>query len=88
MSLTLIQGYSSAEEEEDKAELHHNHDFHYHSSSDDDDDDGDNEDDEASAAFNRSMRDRSLFDLPQPSASGLPSAFDAFSEVNFIYLLP
>lgn len=81
MSLALIQGYSSAEEEEE-AQTHLDNDDQLHSHTSSDDDDGDF--DQASAAFNRSIRDRSLFDLPQPNSSGLPSAFDAFSEVDFI----
>ncbi|KAL5857299.1 hypothetical protein ACOSQ3_004757 [Xanthoceras sorbifolium] len=63
MSLTLIQGYSSAEEEENE--------LHYQNSSDDQDD--------ASAGGNHN----SAFDHLKPSAaSGLPSAFDAFSEIS------
>lgn len=79
MSLALLQGYSSAEEEAE-----HNSVFN-HTSSDDDD-----EDLAAAAAsaastvtVNLSIRDKSLFELPQPSSQpGLPSAFDAFSEVR------
>ncbi|KAL4036697.1 hypothetical protein IC575_000261 [Cucumis melo] len=79
MSLALLQGYSSAEEEAE-----HNSVFN-HTSSDDDD-----EDLAAAAAsaastvtVNLSIRDKSLFELPQPSSQpGLPSAFDAFSEVS------
>ncbi|KAF4375876.1 uncharacterized protein LOC115725034 [Cannabis sativa] len=88
MSLSLIQAYSSAEEEEEEAQnglTHQKQDLRYNSSSDDDNDDDHNlndvDEDDESAAINRSIRDRSLFDLPQPSVSGLPSAFDAFSEV-------
>ncbi|PON39087.1 hypothetical protein TorRG33x02_343620 [Trema orientale] len=80
MSLALIQGYSSAEEEDEAQPQDHDH-LHYHTSSDVGDDDND-ADADAEAAFNRSIRDRSLFDLPQPNASGLPSAFDAFTEVS------
>ncbi|MED6137457.1 hypothetical protein PIB30_065207 [Stylosanthes scabra] len=74
MSLSLIQGYSSAEEDDHP----HLHD----SSSDDDDHHHDALAAEPSAASHPSLGDRSIFDRPQPSsASGLPSAFDAFSEV-------
>ncbi|KAL5562907.1 hypothetical protein UlMin_032654 [Ulmus minor] len=70
MSLALIQSYSSAEEEEEEAEAQ--------------DHDSSSDGDEPSSTLNSSLADRSLFDLPQPSsnASGLPSAFDAFSEVS------
>ncbi|KAM6554467.1 hypothetical protein CsatB_015229 [Cannabis sativa] len=89
MSLSLIQAYSSAEEEEEEEAqnglTHQKQDLRYNSSSDDDNDDDHNlndvDEDDESAAINRSIRDRSLFDFPQPSVSGLPSAFDAFSEV-------
>lgn len=74
MSLSLLQGYSSAEEEEEVQEPEHAH-LQYPNSSDDDDDD------EASAV---SVRDKSFVDLPPPSSgSGLPSALDVFSEVLF-----
>lgn len=68
MSLSLLQGYSSAEEEaDDDAGLLRN-------SSDDE------EGDESGRAV------RSYSALPDsirpPGASGLPSAFDAFSEVT------
>ena len=76
MSLDLIQGYSSAEEEdEQEKEQPQNDDVLHRDSSDDDDDD------DSSASVNRSIVDRSLFDRPHPNASGLPSAFEAFSEV-------
>ncbi|KAG5029096.1 hypothetical protein GmHk_05G013491 [Glycine max] len=75
MSLSLIQGYSSAEDE-DQPQPH--------------DSDLEDSDDEAAAAASwtaaanhPSLGDRSIFDhVPNPpSASGLPSAFDAFSEI-------
>ncbi|XP_041011767.1 uncharacterized protein LOC121255480 isoform X1 [Juglans microcarpa x Juglans regia] len=79
MSLSLLQGYSSAEEEAQEQEPHHAH-LHYPNSSDDDDDD---DEDEASAARNHSVRRKSFVDLPQPSSvSGLPSALDVFSQVS------
>ncbi|KAG7022548.1 hypothetical protein SDJN02_16282 [Cucurbita argyrosperma subsp. argyrosperma] len=76
MSLALLQGYSSAEEEAEDTSVFNN------TSSDDDD-----QDLVVAAAstvtVNLSIRDRSLFELPQPSSHpGLPSAFDAFSEVS------
>lgn len=76
MSLSLIQGYSSAEEEEEDQP-------HIHNSVSDDQDDADYNSAEPSAASHPSLGDRSIFDHhpPPPSASGLPSAFDAFSEV-------
>ncbi|KAK7274662.1 hypothetical protein RIF29_15758 [Crotalaria pallida] len=77
MSLSLIQGYSSAEEEEDDDQHQH-----LHNSSDSDDDDAAAAD-TSSAAPHPSLSNRSIFDLPQPSsASGLPSAFDVFSEIS------
>ncbi|XP_045825301.1 uncharacterized protein LOC123917584 [Trifolium pratense] len=78
MSLSLIQGYSSAEEEEEDQQKPHIHD----SDTDDLDDVNDNAV-EPSAASHPSLGDRSIFDHhpPPPSASGLPSAFDAFSEI-------
>ncbi|KAL1366194.1 hypothetical protein HN51_014061 [Arachis hypogaea] len=75
MSLSLIQGYSSAEEDDHP---------HLHDSSSDDDDAAHHDAvaAEPSAASHPSLGDRSIFDRPQPSsACGLPSAFDAFSEV-------
>ncbi|CAL0318304.1 unnamed protein product [Lupinus luteus] len=72
MSLSLIQGYSSASEEEED---------HY-SSSDNDAEDA-NAGEPSSAANHPSLYDRSIFSVPQPSsASGLPSAFEVFSEVR------
>ncbi|KAK2663523.1 hypothetical protein Ddye_002097 [Dipteronia dyeriana] len=68
MSLTLIQNYSSADDEEEEQE-----ELHYHNSSDDHDD--------ASAAAG--SYNSSVFHISKPSsASGLPSAFDVFSEVS------
>jgi len=77
MSLSLIQGYSSGEEEEEEDQPH------IHDSDSDDQDDADYNSTEPSAASHPSLGDRSIFDHhpPPPSASGLPSAFDAFSEV-------
>lgn len=81
MSLALLQGYSSAEEEEEQGTIGNG--THYQNSSDDDGGVGDSDGGEASVAAHPSLRDRSMFDLPQPSAApGLPSAFDAFSEVS------
>lgn len=80
MSLSLIQGYSSAEDEPDQDQTN-NSDLEH---SDDD------APAPAAAVGHPSLGDRSIFDhLPNPpSASGLPSAFDAFSEVtNFPWLL-
>ncbi|KAK4271245.1 hypothetical protein QN277_019966 [Acacia crassicarpa] len=80
MSLSLLQGYSSAEEEEKETV---GNGTNYQNTSDDDSHDGDSDGGEASVADHPSLRDRSMFDLPQPSvAPGLPSAFDAFSEVS------
>ncbi|KAJ7946710.1 Plant/MHJ24-14 protein [Quillaja saponaria] len=74
MSLSLIQGYSSAEEDEQEAIVD---EFQHQNSSDDEDGN------EPSAVVHPSLGDRSLFDIPHPStASGLPSAFDAFSEIS------
>ncbi|XP_058085723.1 uncharacterized protein LOC131233132 [Magnolia sinica] len=66
MSLSLIQGYSSAEEEEER--------FTHEDSEEDDE----NED----VNPNRSASLNSLFDLPKSSRDSLlPSALDAFSEI-------
>lgn len=76
MSLSLIQGYSSAEDEEEAKE--NDEQLHFQNSSDDDGD----------ATANRSIGYNSLFDIPKPSsASGLPSAFDVFSQVKFLFIL-
>ncbi|XP_059447664.1 uncharacterized protein LOC132179056 [Corylus avellana] len=73
MSLSLLQGYSSAEEEEQVQEPEHAH-LQYPNSSDDDDDDD---------AYAVSVNDKSFVDLPPPSSgSGLPSALDVFSEIS------
>ncbi|KAI4299084.1 hypothetical protein L6164_032576 [Bauhinia variegata] len=78
MSLAPLQGYSSVEEDEQEA-LDNGTQY---SNSDDDEDGGGK--DEPPAVAHPSLGDRSLFDLPQPSStSGLPSAFDAFSENSF-----
>lgn len=76
LALSLIQGYSSPEEEEEEYTL--TDDLRRGSDSSD----GDEFDNDPSAAVNRSIADRTFFDLPQPNASGLPSAFEAFSEVS------
>lgn len=73
MSLSLIQGYSSAEDEQDQDQTQNS--------------DLENSDDDApvaTAVGHPSLGDRSIFNhLPNPpSVSGLPSAFDAFSEVT------
>lgn len=70
MSLALLQGYSSAEEEEedDQQQL-----LREEISSDDDEND---------AAPKTSRSYKPLFDPNPPSSSVLPSAFDAFAEVN------
>lgn len=85
MSLALLQSYSSAEEEEEEAEQVH---LRYNSSDEDGDDENDRR--EASASLSRPISDGSFFDLPNPSsnASGLPSAFDAFSEVYLFLFSP
>lgn len=78
MSLSLLLGYSSAEEEQEAI-----HDGFQHRDSSDDDDDGDHDDAaQLTADAHPSLRDRSIFEQPHPSASGLPSAFDVFSEVS------
>ncbi|KAF2309018.1 hypothetical protein GH714_000126 [Hevea brasiliensis] len=74
MSLSLIQGYSSAEEEEEPLS------DDYRVSSDDDDEG----DDSSAVAGGRSLSYKSVFDQSAPSngSSGLPSALDAFSEIS------
>lgn len=75
MSLSLLQGYSSAEDEE-APDLDHTH---YRDSSDEDDDIGVKNNSSAPKRY-----DSSVFDFPDPSRkSALPSAFDAFSQVLF-----
>lgn len=71
MSLALLQGYSSAEEEEVDDPIH------FPNSSEDDGGD----DERPRRPFSAGSP---LLDVPKPSSnlSGLPSAFDAFSEVN------
>ncbi|XVE49569.1 hypothetical protein DITRI_Ditri01bG0092200 [Diplodiscus trichospermus] len=77
MSLSLLQGYSSAEDEE--AAGHEQ--IHYGDSSDDDDENDDIGVKNQSAAPKR--YDSSVFDFPDPSLkSALPSAFDAFSQIS------
>ena len=74
MSLSLLQGYSSAEEEAAEHDQ-----IHYRDSSDDDED-GDVGVKNHSAAPKR--YDSSVFNFPDPSRkSALPSAFDAFYQV-------
>lgn len=72
MSLSLIQGYSSAEEEEEAP----SEDYGYFS-------DDDEHDDSSSVAGGRSLSYKPVFEQSAPSngSSGLPSALDAFSEV-------
>ncbi|KAG8500423.1 hypothetical protein CXB51_004356 [Gossypium anomalum] len=78
MSLSLLQGYSSAEDEE-PAEPDH---IHYGDSSDDDDDYGGGGGIKNHSAAPKRY-DSSVFDFPDPSRkSDLPSAFDAFSQVS------
>ncbi|KAL9417236.1 hypothetical protein AB3S75_040252 [Citrus x aurantiifolia] len=68
MSLSLIQDYSSAGEEKEEED---DEQIHYQSSSDDEAN--------ASAAAKRTV----LYDLPRNSVdSGLPSAFDVFSQIS------
>ncbi|KDO47139.1 hypothetical protein CISIN_1g026747mg [Citrus sinensis] len=68
MSLSLIQDYSSAGEEKEEED---DEQIHYQSSSDDEAN--------ASAAAKRTVR----YDLPRNSVdSGLPSAFDVFSQIS------
>ncbi|KAL2343790.1 hypothetical protein Fmac_005075 [Flemingia macrophylla] len=76
MSLSLIQGYSSAEDEEE--DQPHNSDV------EDSGDEATATTIAAATAAHASLGDRSIFDhLPNPpSASGLLSAFDAFSEIS------
>lgn len=70
MSLSLLQSYSSAEEEEGgNGELG---DPQYQNSSDD----------EENCAVLKNPSYKPLFDPNPPPSSTLPSAFDAFSEVN------
>lgn len=68
MSLSLLQSYSSAEEEDDPQHL-----LQEELSTDDDSDD-------VVPRTNRSYKP--LVDPNPASSSSLPSAFDAFSEVN------
>ncbi|KAF8044146.1 hypothetical protein BT93_A2203 [Corymbia citriodora subsp. variegata] len=69
MSLALLQGYSSAEEEEGDDPIHY-------ANSSEDDRDGERPRRPLNAGS-------ALFDVPKPSSnsSGLPSAFDVFSEI-------
>ena len=76
MSLSLLQGYSSAEEEEEEEaekERFSDEDF--------------SEDDDEIAA-NRSASENPFSQLPKSSSNSLlPSAFDVFSEVMTIFAL-
>ncbi|KAJ0077980.1 hypothetical protein Patl1_37012 [Pistacia atlantica] len=74
MSLALIQDYSSAEEVEEEEEDYQQQ-SNYQNSSD--------EQDDAVPVPNSSNHYNPIFDLPKPSdASGLPSAFDVFSQIS------
>lgn len=77
MSLSLIQGYSSAEEDQDQPQPQP-----LNSDLQDSDDDA-TVTATVAAGDHPSLGDRSIFDhLPNPpSSSGLPSAFDAFAEI-------
>lgn len=68
MSLSLIQGYSSAEEEEEQEEPQYQK-----SSSDEENDD----------VIPQKNRYKPIFDPNPASSSSLPSALAAFSEVKF-----
>ncbi|CAN0921336.1 hypothetical protein LINGRAHAP2_LOCUS32536 [Linum grandiflorum] len=78
MSLALIQSYSSAEDEENPQTA----------SADDyifsDDDEEDEDEENGTSSKIRSLSYKSVYDpsAASNSASGLPSAFDAFSEVS------
>ncbi|KAK3007387.1 hypothetical protein RJ639_017464 [Escallonia herrerae] len=73
MSLSLLQGYSSAEDDQQEPELRL-------ISSDEDDDDSEVNDDVLETSL---IGKNPSFEPPKPSSSSLlPSAFDAFSEVN------
>ncbi|KAK3031496.1 hypothetical protein RJ639_036010 [Escallonia herrerae] len=73
MSLSLLQGYSSAEDDQQEPELR------LINSSDEDDDDSEESDDVLETL---PIGKKPSFELPKPSSSLLPSAFDAFSKVN------
>ncbi|PIN02043.1 hypothetical protein CDL12_25446 [Handroanthus impetiginosus] len=68
MSLTLLQGYSSAEEEEDEQQQF----LGEENSSDDQEND----------AVPKTRSYKPLFDPNPASSSSLPSAFDAFSQIS------
>ena len=78
MSLSLLQGYSSAEEEDDQQPQHP---YLQNSDEDEEDDDEDEQNDKEGA-----IHDKSFIKLPIPSSgsgsSGLPSVLDLFSEVH------
>ncbi|KAI3789021.1 hypothetical protein L2E82_01805 [Cichorium intybus] len=75
MSLSLLQGYSSAEEEEDEQK-------YINSSDDEEDDDRRHEDASGDRTINNNFK-KPLFDPPNPStSSSLPSALVAFSEIS------
>ena len=80
MSLSLLQGYSSAEEEDDQQPQHP-----YLQNSDEDEEDDDEDEDEQNDKEG-AIHDKSFIKLPIPSSgsgsSGLPSVLDLFSEVH------
>lgn len=80
MSLSLLQGYSSAEEEDDQQPQHP-----YLQNSDEDEEDDDEDEDEQNDKEG-AIHDKSFIKLPIPSSgsgsSGLPSVLDLFSEVR------
>lgn len=78
MSLALIQDYSSAEEVEEED---YQQQYEFQNSSDDQDD--------AVPPSSSSNRYHPVLNVPKPSnSSGLPSAFDVFSQVNLLLLSP
>ena len=74
MSLSLLQGYSSAEEEDEEDEIQYS-----------DEDENENEATNLSVHNNNNNK-KSFLDIPKPSSgsrsSGLPSALDVFSQVT------
>ncbi|KAK4564062.1 hypothetical protein RGQ29_006237 [Quercus rubra] len=80
MSLSLLQGYSSAEEEDDQQPQHP-----YLQNSDEDEEDDDEDEDEQNDKEG-AIHDKSFIKLPIPSSgsgsSGLPSVLDLFSEIS------
>lgn len=78
MSLALIQDYSSAEEVEEED---YQQQYEFQNSSDDQDD--------TVPPSSSSNRYHPVLNVPKPSnSSGLPSAFDVFSQVNLLLLSP